>query len=277
MNGLYSCIIALSMYSKIPMPRVKWTRERMAWVMCFFPVVGLVEGGLVALWFYLALRVFRFTLLFTALTGVALPLLVTGGIHMDGFIDTMDALHSYGDREQKLNILKDPHIGAFAVISLAVYMLLYGGILYEYTSLLEALEDSSRLSELLYLVPVLVFTMERSLSGLSVVSFPMAKKDGLAAGFADAARKQAEKGVLLIWLVACWVILAFVGKIGLVAGGVILTVQLLTFIWYDWMSGKEFGGVTGDLAGCFLQVCELAGFGAAVIFVKTILIGGMGV
>ena len=44
MNGLYSCIIAISMYSKIPMPNVEWTEERMRYVMCFFPLVGIVQG-----------------------------------------------------------------------------------------------------------------------------------------------------------------------------------------------------------------------------------------
>ena len=44
---------------------------------------------------------------------------------MDGFLDTMDAIHSYGDRSRKLEILKDPHLGAFAVISFGVYMMLY--------------------------------------------------------------------------------------------------------------------------------------------------------
>ena len=73
MNGIYSCIIAVSMYSKIPMPAVEWTEERMRHVMCFFPFVGLAQGGVLGLWFYLGL---------------------------DGFMDTMDAIHSYGEREK---------------------------------------------------------------------------------------------------------------------------------------------------------------------------------
>lgn len=50
-------------------------------------------------------------------------LLITGGIHIDGYMDTMDAVHSYGNREKKLEILKDSHIGAFAVIMLVTYVL----------------------------------------------------------------------------------------------------------------------------------------------------------
>lgn len=62
-----------------------------------------------------------------AFVGLAIILLVTGGIHMDGYMDTMDALHSYGSREKKLEILKDSHIGAFAVIMTVLYVLIAAG------------------------------------------------------------------------------------------------------------------------------------------------------
>ena len=50
---------------------------------------------------------------------------MTGGIHLDGFMDTKDALNSYGSREEKLRILKDSRVGAFAVIRLALYLLIF--------------------------------------------------------------------------------------------------------------------------------------------------------
>ena len=61
---------------------------------------------------------------------LAVPIFITGGIHMDGFMDTCDARASYGDREKKLAILKDTHTGAFAVIFGALYLILYGGGMY---------------------------------------------------------------------------------------------------------------------------------------------------
>ena len=134
MNGLYSLLIAVSMYSKFPVPTVNWTRERMGYVMCWFPVVGVIEG--LALWFWQwAGGRLGFTAAGSALVAAALPLIVTGGIHMDGFLDTMDAIHSYGDREKKLEILKDPHVGAFAVIGCGGYLLLYTAAAYEVTAL----------------------------------------------------------------------------------------------------------------------------------------------
>ena len=44
MKLLGSMVIAFSMYSRIPMPRVEWTKERMKYAMCFFPLVGVVQG-----------------------------------------------------------------------------------------------------------------------------------------------------------------------------------------------------------------------------------------
>ena len=201
MNGLYSCIIAISMYSKIPMPNVEWSEDRMRYVMCFFPLVGIVQGAALGLWLHLALDVLNLSVGAVALTGAAIPLLVTGGIHMDGFLDTMDAIHSYGDRSRKLEILKDPHLGAFAVISFGVYMMLYLGVFHEYLSLVLREDRGDRY--FLYAVPCLGFVMERAFSGLSVVTFPQAKKKGLAAGFGGAAKKKADSLVLLLWMLIC--------------------------------------------------------------------------
>lgn len=53
-----------------------------------------------------------------------LPAAVTGGIHLDGYCDTVDALASHGTPARRQEILKDPHIGAFGVIRLCGYFLL---------------------------------------------------------------------------------------------------------------------------------------------------------
>ena len=112
MRIIKSCIVAFSMYSKIPMPQFEWKEEDMQYMLCFFPWVGAVIGVCLYLWnrFCAAFQVGRIAYVLFA---VAIPILVTGGFHVDGFMDTMDALHSYQPRERKLEILKDSHIGAF--------------------------------------------------------------------------------------------------------------------------------------------------------------------
>lgn len=247
MNGLYSCVIAISMYSKVPMPHIQWTKERMGYVMCWFPVVGIFVGA--ALWgWQLVCGYFKISEGAAALAAAAIPILVTGGIHLDGFLDTMDAIHSYAEPERKLEILKDPHVGAFAVIGGGAYFLLYGAVMWE----------TVKLGLLGLAVPVMV--MERAFSGLSVVFFPCAKKSGLAATFSDGAKRRTAGICLSLWVLASAAAMTVLapGTGGYYMAGGLLAVQLVVFLHYRRMSMKQFGGITGDLAGYFLQVCELA-------------------
>ena len=170
-----------------------------------------------------------------------IPVFVTGGIHLDGFADTMDAKSSYGDREKKLEILKDPHTGAFAIISLCCYFLLCVGIF------------SEMRTERLF-AAALVFVFSRSLSGISVVTFPAAKNSGLLRTFQDGAQKRNVRIVLIFWLLAAGVGLYLTAGL---CGGAAAVVGLAVFFYYYQFSRKQFGGITGDLAGYFLQLCEL--------------------
>ena len=153
----------------------------------------------------------------------------------------MDAKSSYGDREKKLEILKDPHTGAFAIISLCCYFLLCVGIFSE-----------MRIERLF--ATALVFVFSRSLSGISVVTFQAAKNSGLLRTFQDGAQKRNVRIVLIIWLLAAEV--GFYLTAGL-CGVAAAVVGLAVFFYYYQFSRKQFGGITGDLAGYFLQLCEL--------------------
>ena len=132
MHILKSLVIAFSIYSKIPVPQFEWKEEDMKYMLCFFPWIGAVIGGCVYLWISLC-RWFSVGVLCRTVIGAAVPLMITGGFHVDGFMDTMDAFHSYQSKEKKLEILKDSHIGAFSVIMFAVYGLLYLGAFSEIT------------------------------------------------------------------------------------------------------------------------------------------------
>ena len=120
MTILQTIAVAFAMFSAIPMPQFEWSQKNMRYALCAFPLIGAVCGGL---WFLVG--VLPVPELVRAAGFCLVPVLVTGGIHLDGFADTCDALSSYGDAEKKLEILKDPHCGAFAVIRLCTYFILY--------------------------------------------------------------------------------------------------------------------------------------------------------
>ena len=236
---LNAMIIAIAMYSKIPMPRVDWNEKNMRNAMCFFPLVGviigvleIVTGNLITVW--KGEGTFFYAVVLTLI-----PVFITGGIHLDGFADTMDAKSSYGDREKKLEILKDPHTGAFAIISLCCYFLLCVGIF------------SEMRTERVF-AAALVFVFSRSLSGISVVTFPAAKNSGLLRTFQDGAQKRNVRIVLMLLAAGVGFYLA-AGLCGVAAA----VVGLAVFFYYYQFSRKQFGGITGDLAGYFLQLCEL--------------------
>ena len=127
MKVLESIVVAFSMYSKIPMPHIEWNKENMKNVLCFFPWVGAVAGVLVWLWFLVSDQL-GFGVMLRASVAVLIPVLVTGGIHLDGLLDTADALSSWQTRERRLEILKDSHAGAFAIIVCCGYFLAAFGI-----------------------------------------------------------------------------------------------------------------------------------------------------
>ena len=96
----------------------------MKYCLLFLPVVGIVEGVFLIA-FSMFLNKLNVNPILIAAVLTVLPILYTGGIHMDGFLDTMDALGSNQDKQKKLNILKDSNSGAFAIIGGLVYILLY--------------------------------------------------------------------------------------------------------------------------------------------------------
>lgn len=238
------------MYSRIPMPRFEWASEDMAYHLCFFPWVGAVIGALELLWWRLSSWAGLGQLLFLTVA-VAIPLMVTGGFHVDGFMDTCDAVSSYQSRAKKLEILKDPHIGAFAVIHLVIYLLLilgFGSAVGTYQAAI-AVAGS--------------FFVSRTLSALSVLWFPGAKKDGSLFASADTAARRVVNAVLAIELVASALVIVLCSRW---CGAFVLLFMAAAFGWYFIMSRRIFGGITGDIAGYFVCVAELAAVAAAGIY-----------
>lgn len=238
-----SLIIAFAMYSKVPMPRVDWEKKALSWALCFFPLVGAVIGAVLYGWMSLA-RYLGFGPLFFAAVALLIPIALSGGIHLDGFCDTCDALSSHQTRERKLEILKDSHTGAFAIICCGLYLLVFFACWSEVAA-------AGRAALVLALGPVL----SRSLSGLFAVTLPNARGTGLLATFTDTMDTAKARGVMVIWVVAC---VAAMLWLDLWTGGAALLGAGLACLYYRVMSARQFGGVTGDLAGFFLQICELA-------------------
>ena len=242
--------VAFAMFSALPVPQPEWNQRNMRYALCAFPLVGLVIG--LCWWGWAALcGALGLPVLLRAAGLCLLPVAVTGGIHLDGYADTSDALASYASPERRREILQDSHCGAFAVIRTCTYFVgsfaLCGALM---------MEDRALLSM------GAAFVLSRCLSGLSIASFSLAKDTGLAHTFATAADKTRVRwmlsgGALLAAGAMCfWGGLAGVAMV-LAAGAV--------FAHYASTARRKFGGLSGDLAGWFLQRAEVWMLAALVL------------
>lgn len=258
MTALRSIVMAFSMFSHIPMPRIEWDDKSMRYMLAAFPLVGVVIALL--LWGWLALcDAVGFGALMRAAGIVVIPIVVTGGFHLDGLADTADALASHAEPQRKREILKDSHLGAFAAIWLGVYLVAYVAFASE-------LLPGATTTLGVCLAPVL----SRTMSGIVSSVFPSKASQGLLHTFRDASKKRGTLVVLAVFAAAC-LAYAFVLLPWQVAVAIIVAVAVCTIYLYV-MSQRQFEGITGDLSGCYLQLVELAVVIAIVIAERVMLL-----
>ena len=234
--------VAFAMFSAIPVPQPVWNQKNMRFALCAFPLIGVVIGVLCAVWAAFTEWIGAPVLLCGA--GYCLiPILVTGGIHLDGYADTSDALSSYASPEKRQEILRDPHCGAFAVIRLMVYGIADFALC---TALIPSRQALICLGSM--------FVLSRLLSALALTMLPLAKNTGLAHTFATTADKQRVRIILVVFFLAVTAVLLFFGRLT----GLLMLMTAALVCWrYRTVAVKIFGGVSGDLAGWFLQKAEI--------------------
>lgn len=238
---LRACIIAFSMYSIIPMPRLEWRERDMRYMLCFYPLIGALIGVLCWLWLFFCDFVGIGATLCAAVCASLSPI-ISGSIHLDGFCDTCDAIASHATRERKLEILKDSNVGAFAVIGCCLYFLLDFGVWSEirFTPGTAVVLGGS-------------FVISRALGGFSISALRRARQDGLAVTFGDATTRRVHI-TLLLYIPVCGAVMIAADPL---AGTLALIAAALVFTYHCVMSFRVFGGTTGDLAGHCTMLCEL--------------------
>ena len=254
--------VAFSIFSSIPMPRFDWDKKNMRYMLLAFPLIGVVIGALSVCWLIVA-DMLRLPAIALGAGFTLIPVLLTGGIHLDGYVDTCDALASHGDPEKKAAILRDPHIGAFAAIRVAAYFVLMLAVWTSFRTLGDSMMDdyfgdslwiNGIFSERAVMVIqiILIFTISRILSGLAVVSFPRTKEEDLLHVFYEYADAKRVRVVLIAADVIAVVLLSLTG----ISGVAMALTAHLVYIFYHRQCMREFGGVSGDQAGWFLVQAE---------------------
>lgn len=235
-----SMIASFASYSIIPMPCRELTEENTKYQLCFLPLIGAVIGALLCGWNVGWPYLCNYNFL-PAVVFVIVPVILSGGVHVDGFIDTVDAICSHKPMERKLEILKDTHIGSFAMIMSLSYFLIALGVWSEMP--IDA-------------VPVLAvgFVLSRALSGLAIVTFPHAKTSNLLKSHNDVKQKRIIRIIMVLYILICAALMCYLEPL---YGSVGALGALVAYVYYYYVAKKHFGGITGNVTGYFIQVCEL--------------------
>ncbi|MFD2682133.1 adenosylcobinamide-GDP ribazoletransferase [Bacillus seohaeanensis] len=240
-------LLSLQFFSSIPIRKeLKMEKDDIRKMIRLFPFFGFVFG---LIW----LGVFVVVDAFTPLSSLALafiiwllPIMLTGGIHLDGWMDVSDAYFSYQDKEKRLEIMKDPRVGAFATLS--IFVLLSSKFLFIYESL-------SHDKEIIYFTLLFIPLISRSFIGAMLINMKTARREGMAFFFRQHLSER-ENGWILFFLVIAGVVLLSVNSIIFTMFSVFI---LITVIYY-WFANKKtitwFGGMTGDTIGASMEGLE---------------------
>ena len=219
-----------------------WTEEAFGRSVRYFPLVGLVLGavyGAVALalsW----LPVYAgcdFPVHVRAAALAVLPFLLTGGIHCDGFMDTVDGIFSGRDRERMLEIMKDRCSGSFAVVSFGILLLLQYAVLLDMPL------------EVLPMAMLAMPVVGRLMMVIGISLFPYARPEGMGKAFGKYADRKS-----CFWVAAYTVaILALLGWQAILAAA---AAAVFAF-WCGGYVTRLLGGLTGDVYGTLCTVSEL--------------------
>lgn len=231
-----SFLIGLQFLTRIHLVRqTVWTAEDFGRSTRFFPLVGLVLGICYALAAWLLLYAFGMRSLTAALL-LILPLLLTGGLHADGFMDTADGVFSGRERVRKLEIMKDSRVGAFGVVSFVMLMFVQFALLSDMAWPL--------LVPALFVMPII----GRLAMVLAVACFPYAREDGMGKTFADMADRST---VVIAALTTAVLVLPW----GMLATAALVLGTLFALFFCRTMT-NILGGVTGDVYGAATVLTE---------------------
>lgn len=231
-------IMSFSMYTTIPMPQQKWEEKNFPFIIVGLPFVGLVIG---IIWFMFAKVLMKANIPITINSAIIclIPLFLSGFIHIDGYMDTCDAIFSRASLEKKHKILKDSLVGAFAVIGLLVIGLIY------YISIYEILNQQKNIISLIF-IPI----FSRGITSLFIIKTNPISKEGFIATFKKDLNNNHFVSMVVILLI--FLILAY-----LLGSIKIVFINIIACIIFAIYCIKDLKGISGDLCGFIITTSSV--------------------
>lgn len=234
-------LMAFGMFSVLPVPRNHWDERAVPNVVLFLPFVGGVIGGI---WYGVAMTTSILPSSIEVVAILLVPFVLSGFLHVDGYMDTADAMFSRRELAEKRRILKDPHVGAFGVIA-------FGCLLLVQFAVVQTIVSETKATLAFVFVPI----VSRCVVGLLMLTLKPMSETGLMSMFRNETGRRHRIGLLVILLAAvtCTIV---VGGVSTAIPLAVVIAGMLVAAWYVY---RQFRGFSGDLCGCSLVVGETCG------------------
>lgn len=267
MKYITAFFMAWGNFFVVPCPCKLWDNNLRRLQLVFFPLIGILMG---VLWYFLyrGMVFIDVPLQLQAAVMTIYPFLISGFIHLDGFMDCSDAILSRRDLEERQRILKDSHVGAFAVISVVILFLMFFSSMW---ALIEkdAINNLERLKNTNMWVLILIPVVSRACSAYGVLNFVPIGHSQYKASYDKKINKQ--YGIILNFMILVTIIIAIIPSVtshSYIDAKSIIAVILITVITHHTMmlyGRKQLGGMSGDIAGYALTISECVGVLALAI------------
>jgi len=239
-KGLF---MALGMFCVIPLPRRVWDTSCMRLMLPCLPIIGILFG---LIWWGLAelLVLSGIHIVLTVAILTVLPFLLTGFLHLDGYMDTSDAIFSRRSLDEKLRILKDPRSGSFAISMASVLFVM------QFASVYAVIDFGQRFTPLIF-IPVI----SRCCASMALLSLKSIQQSNYANMF----KRNTKASHKLFVIVLTLLVIAAAYWLSGILGLVIVSLVIIGFIVAIAYSYNKIKGISGDLAGFSLVISELCG------------------
>ncbi len=232
--------LAISFFTTLKVPYRSFTKENYRYLILLISSVGVIIGFLSWL-LLIGLNLLPLTLFFKAMVLTLFFPLITGGLHLDGLLDSADAYFSRRSKQDKLKIMHDSRIGAFACITCILFFIIKITLFYELLTI-------NALNINLILLPV----FSRAFASLLICVTPFASKEGLARMYEGVLEKYYK--YIIIFQILFFLIISFFIDYKVLLSSLSLIIYF--YLFKNWAL-KNFGGITGDILGTFIETSEV--------------------
>ncbi|HEY4532356.1 MAG TPA: adenosylcobinamide-GDP ribazoletransferase [Kurthia sp.] len=251
-------LLALQFFTIIPIHKeLPMTKKYITQMFIALPIVGALIGGVAAMVFWVLHDYTSFSSLLITLAVLLTLVKLTGGLHLDGLIDMGDAYFSYRSIEKRHEILDDPRVGAFGVMTIVFF------ILTKFIILNELILSNEMTFYWLIFIP---FLARISMAHYLIIT-PASKEKGIGAFFRAHISLRKFSVIMLVFLLLSATLVGWYSEQWLIALSMVIA-SLIAPLFYKYWTAKNFNGSSGDLFGAFIEGMELLLWIILLIFIS---------